>query len=178
MAVAKVEPVTVNIKVVAFVFLIKTFRPPETVTDVLVIEDVPERFIATIPPSFVTKEVPQLANVLLLTTTFEQAFRFKPTWVVVPETSILVKVSPATVIKKIAALAAVLSDAVIVPSVVFALVKAMFLRVTFEALFNSIPLADMLEIVPPEPSVVPVPFIVNEPNVFRISKPFDAPLAE
>ena len=64
------------------------------------------------------------------------------------------------------------------PSVVLALTKFMFLRVIFDALEISAPLVVVEEILPPLPTVVPVPLIVNEPVVLAMVNPLAAPLAD
>ena len=167
LAVEKVEPVTFNaVRKVEPVFLINTFLPPDVETIVPEIEHVPDKFIATIPASSITPVVPQLVKELLVTVRFEHAFRFNPTWVVVPETTTLLSVKPATDMALMAALAAVLLEPVNVPSAVLALVKFIFFRVMFVALFKLIPFADILDMVPPDPAVVPEPLIVKDPVVF------------
>ena len=63
-------------------------------------------------------------------------------------------------------------------SVVPALVKFMFFSVMFDAVLMSAPRLVVLWIVPPVPSVVPVPFTVKLPLVLRSLMPLGAPLAE
>ena len=59
-------------------------------------------------------------------------------------------------------------------SIVLALVMVRFLNVILLAEINSIPLEPMLLKTPPEPSVVPVPVISNDPVVLFILIPYEA----